>query len=244
MNLLIFEAEELGANNELKLCGRRLRHLNRVLKFQPGDNVRVGQLNGKVGKGTVRSIDDDLAVIEVSLDQPPPRPLPLTVVMALPRPKMLRRILRGMAETGIKHMHLINSFRVEKSYWQSPLLQEPALQEALLSGLEQAMDTRMPQVHLHRRFRPFAEDSLPSLCDGCDALLGDIGAAEQYPVSPSSPSLLTLGPEGGFIPFERELIVKAGARPVSLGPRMLRVETALHCAVGRHLAGHGAPSAE
>ncbi|EAQ96766.1 16S rRNA (uracil(1498)-N(3))-methyltransferase [Congregibacter litoralis] len=241
MNLLIVEAEELGANNELELRGRRLLHLNTVLKVQAGDNVRVGQLNGSIGTGTVRSIGEDLAVIDVSLDQPAPAPLALTVVMALPRPKMLRRILRGMAETGIKEIHLINSFRVEKSYWQSPLLQAPALREALLSGLEQAMDTVMPTVHLHRRFRPFAEDSLPALCDGCDALLGDLGAAEDYPASPSSPSLLALGPEGGFIPFEQELIINAGARPVSLGPRMLRLETALHCAVGRHLGGHGDP---
>lgn len=235
MNLLIARADELDAEHRLRLRGQRLAHLNKVLKVQAGDSVRIGQLNGAVGKGIVQSINSDLAVIHVSLDHPPPAPLPLTVVLALPRPKMLRRILRGLAETGVKDIHLINSFRVEKSYWQSPLLQTQALDNALIAGLEQAMDTVMPTVSLHKRFRPFAEDELPLLCHGRDALLGDLGAADSYPTVPSVPSLLLIGPEGGFIPFERELLKNAGARAVGLGSRMLRVETALHCAIGRHL---------
>jgi 16S rRNA (uracil1498-N3)-methyltransferase len=235
VNLLIFETDELDSNQQLKLRGRRVQHLNKILKLQVGDKVRVGELQGEVGLGIVRSIDSGLAIIDISLTEAPPAPLPLSVVLALPRPKMLRRILRGLAETGVKEIHLINSFRVEKSYWQSPLLQSEALHEALIAGLEQAMDTALPKVSLHRRFRPFAEDSLPGLCQGRDALLADLGAKDSYPEAPSAPSLLVVGPEGGFIPFERELIQQAGARCVGLGPRMLRVETALHCAVGRHL---------
>lgn len=240
MNLLIVGPDELDANNQLQLSGRRLGHLNDILKLQSGDSVRVGVLNGNIGEGTVIEINDTAALIDVSLDRAPPPPLALTVVMALPRPKMLRRILRGIAETGVKHLHLINSFRVEKSYWQSPLLQDHALQEAFVSGLEQSMDTRLPTVALHKRFRPFAEDTLPELCKGRDALLADLGASDSYPESPATPSLLVIGPEGGFIPFERSLIEQAGARSVSLGPRMLRVETALHCALGRHLTGEHA----
>ena len=235
MNLLIVETDELDSNKQVRLIGRRLKHLNEILKLQAGDKLRVGQLDGEIGLGLVRAIDTKLAIIDVSLQQAPPTPLPLSVVLALPRPKMLRRILRGLAETGVKDIHLINSFRVEKSYWQSPLLQRDALKEALIAGLEQAMDTVLPEVHLHQRFRPFAEDVLPGLCRGRDALLADLGAADSYPSEPEAPSLLLLGPEGGFIPFERELLQKAGARCVGLGPRMLRVETALHCAIGRHL---------
>ncbi|EED33786.1 conserved hypothetical protein [gamma proteobacterium NOR5-3] len=235
MNLLIVETDELDSDQQLRLIGRRLRHVNEILKLQAGDQLRVGQLGGQIGVGLVRTIDKQVAVIDVSLEQEPPTPLPLSVVLALPRPKMLRRILRGLAETGVKDIHLINSFRVEKSYWQSPLLQNTALHEALLAGLEQAMDTVLPAVHLHRRFRPFAEDVLPGLCRGRDALLADLGAEDSYPSEPRGPNLLLLGPEGGFIPFERDLMRQAGARAVGLGPRMLRVETALHCAIGRHL---------
>ena len=103
------------------------------------------------------------AEIAFSLDQPPPGKLPLTLVLALPRPKMLRRILRTVGECGVRELHLINSYKVEKSFWQSPLLVEHTMRDYLLQGLEQASDTIVPEVQLHTRFKPFAEDLLPTL---------------------------------------------------------------------------------
>jgi RsmE family RNA methyltransferase len=235
VNLLIFEAGELNASGQLPLSGRRLQHLNDILKLKAGDSLRVGELEGAIGSATVVAIDQHQALLSLKLDAAPPPALELTVVLALPRPKMLRRILRGLAESGVKDIHLINSYRVEKSYWQSPLLSEASLREALLAGLEQAMDTTLPWVQLHRRFRPFAEDLLPALCQGRESLLADPLAEQHYPSVPDAPGLLIIGPEGGFIPFEVKMLVAAGARGVTLGRRILRVETALHCALGRHL---------
>jgi RsmE family RNA methyltransferase len=235
MNLLIFTAEECDGQGCLTLDGRRLKHLIDTLRLQPGDHLRVGELDGDIGSAEVLRIDPHSATLRVRLERPAPAALPLSVVLALPRPKMLRRILRTLAETGVKDIHLINSYRVEKSYWQSPLLAASALREALLSGLEQGMDTIMPTLQLQRRFRPFAEDLLPELCAGREALLADPGADQGYPSTPSRPALLIIGPEGGFIPFENELMRQAGAQAVRLGERVLRVETALQCALGRHL---------
>ena len=235
MNLLLFAPQERDGDDLLTLRDRRHQHLLRTLRLQAGDELRVGELGGGIGRAEVLAINARSVRLRVRLDSDAPPPLPLTIVLALPRPKMLRRILRTLAETGVKQIHLINSYRVEKSYWQSPLLQPPALQDALLSGLEQGMDTIVPEVQLQRRFRPFAEDLLPSLCAERTALLADPAATEAYPASPRQPALLLIGPEGGFIPFERELLARAGARPVRLGDRVLRVETALQCALGRHL---------
>jgi RsmE family RNA methyltransferase len=236
VNLLIFEAREVNAEGQLLLGGRRLDHINRILKLQPGDTLRIGELGGRIGRGTVLGIDQKQATVAVSLDSSPPAAMPLSLILALPRPKMLRRILRGMSELGVKDIHLINSYRVEKSYWQSPLLSPEGIHEALVNGLEQSMDTLLPTVSLHPRFRPFAEDVLPTLCRGRDALLADPQFDDYYPERPNPPALVIIGPEGGFIPFERDLLVAAGARGVSLGRRILRVETALHCVLGRHLA--------
>ena len=236
MNRLLFEAAELEPGGRLQLRDRRLVHLREVLRAGAGDRMRVGQINGGVGEAVIESLDGDRACLRVHLLAPPPPPLPLTLVLALPRPKMLRRILRGAAEVGVKALHLVQSYRVEKSYWQSPLLRPPALRGTLLAGLEQAGDTVLPQVTLHRRFRPFAEDVLPQLLRDRAAFLADAQAATPYPATPPAPALLALGPEGGFIPFEVARLTAAGCRPCSLGARTLRVETALHCALGRHLA--------
>ncbi|MFK7829244.1 MAG: 16S rRNA (uracil(1498)-N(3))-methyltransferase [Congregibacter sp.] len=235
MNLLLVEASEVQNDGYVVLRDRRLEHINRILKLKQGDQLRVGVLNGNCGSGEIISIDRSEAVLQIAVDDAPPTPLALTVVLALPRPKMLRRILRTLAETGVKDIHLINSFRVEKSYWQSPLLENSKLREALRSGLEQAMDTVLPRVELHSRFRPFAEDALPGLCLGRTALLADPGAPANFPSRPRMPALLLIGPEGGFIPFECELLCAAGAFPVNMGPRILRVETALQCALGPYL---------
>jgi RsmE family RNA methyltransferase len=209
--------------------------LREILASVPGDRVRVGQLDGRLGSGEILAIDGEEARLQLRLDGEPPPGLPVTVVLALPRPKMLRRILRGCAEVGIKDLHLVHSWHVEKSYWQSPLLAPRALEDCLIAGLEQAMDTILPRVTLHHRFRPFAEDLLPALCHGREALLATPRAPLPYPAPAPPPALLVIGPERGFTAFEEELIVAAGARPVHLGRRVLRVETALHCALGRHL---------
>jgi len=235
VNLLLFEARELDPEHILTLRDRRLAHLRGVLGCAVGDRLRVGQIDGQRGHAVVEAIDDSAARLRVTLGDDPPPALPLAVVLALPRPKMLRRILRTIAEVGVKELHLINSYRVEKSYWQSPLLAPQSLRDYLLAGLEQAGDTRVPVLELHRRFRPFAEDRLPQLLNGRQGLLADPGASEFYPQDPPAPSVLLIGPEGGFIPFETEFLLRAGCLPRSLGPRILRVETALHCALGRHL---------
>ena len=148
-------------------------------------------------------------------------------------PKMLRRLLRAVAEFGVSDVVLVNGERVEKSFWQSDLLTDTALREYCLAGAAQGRDTRLPAVTLRRRFRPFAEDELPALCAGRRALVAHPGAAVSCPASPAGPLLLAIGPEAGFNDFEVGLLQAAGCLPVTLGPRTLRVETALVAALGR-----------
>lgn len=235
MNIILAEPGEIDAGGRLHLGGRRLRHLRDVLRAVPGDRLRVGEIGGRLGAGTLLSISEEHATVEVTLDSEAPPPLPVHLVLALPRPKMLRRILRSVTELGVKQIYLIHSFRVEKSYWQSPLLQENALHANLREGLEQAVDTIAPELHLRNRFRPFVEDELPDLCLGREAFLADPAATSAYPSDPRGACVLIIGPEGGFIPFERELLIASGARPVHVGHRILRVETAVQSCLGRHL---------
>ncbi|WP_178101944.1 16S rRNA (uracil(1498)-N(3))-methyltransferase, partial [Pseudomonas yangonensis] len=84
------------------------------------------------------SLDAEHAELQVSLDQPPPAKLPLTLILALPRPKMLKRVLQTVSAMGVPRLVLVNSYRVEKSFWQTPFLDPEALREQLILGLEQA----------------------------------------------------------------------------------------------------------
>jgi len=235
VNLLLFTPEERLADDRIALRGRRLAHLVEVHRAREGDEVRVGEVGGLIGRGRILKLAADAALLAVELSEAPPPKLPLRVVLALPRPKMLRRILRSVAEFGVPELHLIHSYRVEKSYWQSPVLEPGAVRQYLLQGLEQARDTVPPTVRCHRRFKPFVEDELPGLVGGGTALVAHPGDHPPCPRRWPGPGVLVIGPEGGFIPYEVDRLREAGCTVVSLGPRILRVENALSAVLGRLL---------
>jgi RsmE family RNA methyltransferase len=168
-------------------------------------------------------------IINVVLNEQAPNRHPFDIVLALPRPKMLRRILRTIAEYGVDNLHLINSARVEKSYWQSPLLQQEKIHDALMAGMERSKDTIMTNVWLHQRFRPFIEDELAQICGDRSCWITDMSAtrsAVDIDIT-SKPSIVIIGPEGGFVPFEIELAISTIAQPIHLGGRTLSVDTAV-----------------
>lgn len=233
MNLLLLEPEDFVTPDRVRLAGRRLRHVRDVHRAVAGDELRVGLLNGAMGRGKVLHLDDQALLLEVALDAEPPPKLALSLVLALPRPKVLNRVLASAASLGVARIALVNAWRVEKAYWKSPRLDTANLLEQLVLGLEQARDTRLPEVRLERLFRPFVEGALAAWTEGATALLAHPGASEPCPRSLPGPCVVAIGPEGGWIQAERDSFSRAGFRQVDLGPRILRVETALAALVGR-----------
>lgn len=233
MNLLLLEDEDFIGADRVLLRGRRLRHLHEVHRAEVGDELRVGRLEGLMGRGTLLRLSDAEAELAVTLDQPPPAKLPVTLLLAVPRPKMLKRILQTVAAMGVEQLLLLNSYRVEKSFWQTPFLEPSAIREQLILGLEQARDTRLPSVRIEKRFKPFVEDHLPALLGDRLGLVAHPGDFPACPRAIKRPSLLAIGPEGGWIPYEVEKLREAGLSPVHLGERILRVETAVPALLAR-----------
>lgn len=233
MNLLLFSNDDRLEADKIAVQGRRLEHLTQVHRAKVGDTLRVGEIDGLTGTGEILTINAEVANLAISLQHSPPEKLPLRLVLALPRPKMLRRILRSVAEFGVPELHLINSYRVEKSYWQTPVLKDDSMREYLLQGLEQSGDTVLPTIQRHSRFKPFVEDVLPGMIGQSSALLAHPGEYPQCPRHVDGEHLVVIGPEGGFIPYEVERLQDAGCKVVSLGPRILRVENAVTGLLGR-----------
>ncbi len=227
MNLILLKLDDFIAENRVRLTGRRFEHIRTVHRVEPDTQLRVGLLNGKIGYGMITRINEEYFELTISLDQPPPELLPVTLLLALPRPKMLKRVLQSVTSLGVKQVYLINSFRVEKSFWSSPILEPEILHEQLLLGLEQARDTILPEIQLIKRFKPFVEDKLPEICKGTRAFVAHPSSAKNALLEPNQPTTLAIGPEGGFIPYEIDKLVACGFVPFSLGERILRVETAV-----------------
>lgn len=231
MNLVLLVDDDFVASGTVRLAGRRLAHVRDVHRAAAGDELVVGRLGGLMGRGRVTRLDDDALEMDVLLDNPPPPKLPLTLLLALPRPKVLNRAVAAAASLGVERIVLLNAWKVEKSYWGSTRLSEENLLAQRIAGLEQARDTVLPEMRKARLFRPFVEQELPAMLAGATALVAEPGA----PVTRVTPGrcVLAIGPEGGWIQAELDSLQRAGFEPIGLGPRILRVETAVATLVGR-----------
>lgn len=233
MNLVILEEGDWLGPDRAGLSGRKFQHVQEVHRLREGGELRVGVLGGRMGRGRILQLGQDHLEMEVQLDQDPPPKLPVHLVLALPRPKVLNRVLASATSLGVEAVHLVNAWKVEKSYWKSPRMAEENLRMQRLLGLEQARDTILPELHLHRLFRAFAEEALPRLTEGRLALLAHPGAGIPCPLGIGQPLILAVGPEGGWVEAEVGSFLEAGFCGVDLGPRILRVETAVAVLLGR-----------
>ncbi len=233
MNLLLFSAAQRIDEQRIRVTGEQLAQLRAVSGIAIGREVRAGEVGGLLGTAVLETLDENEATLAVTLERQPPRKLPASLVLALPRPKMLRRILRSVAEFGISELHLVHSYRVEKSYWQTPVLAEQMVRRYLLAGLAQSVDTVLPAVQQHRRFKPFVEDVLPDLASDRIALVAHPDAHRPCPRDIPGQAVLVVGPEGGFTDYEIGKLTAAGCEAVNLGPRILRVENAVSRLLGK-----------
>lgn len=225
---------------------KQIAHVDKILGLQVGDSLKIGQLGGKLGSAIIDDITPSAIYLrQVELATPPPAKLELTVVLALPRPKVLRRLIMDMTALGVANIILINSYRSQKSYWQSPMLSR--LDEFVLEGLQQSVDTIAPSITMEKRFKPFVEDKLPCLLAEVE---GQALVAHPYGALPLSeylqravddsnfPKVVFIGSEGGWIDYEVELLAAQGCQAVTIGPRILRTEAAVNIIAGQWLLHH------
>lgn len=235
MNMILLFPDDFTGEGRVRLDGRRFRHVKEIHRASIGDELNVGLVDGLMGRGKVVGLDDGALEMDIDLFREPPPPLPVTLILSLPRPKVLRRVLSSVTSMGIKKIVLINSWRVEKSFWQSPLLDENKLNGRLVLGLEQALDTVMPEVLVRPLFRPFVEDEMPELVRETIPIVAHPAAPREFPRQVIGPVTVAVGPEGGFIEYEIEKFVECGFFAVSLGKRIFTVETALPSIMSRLL---------
>jgi 16S rRNA (uracil1498-N3)-methyltransferase len=233
VNLIVLEPADFVAADRVRLTDRRCEHARKHLKVALGDKLKVGLLDEgegppapNLGVGEVLRCDREALELRVELGSPPPPASDITLALALPRPHTLEKVLQQATAIGVKRFLLFHARRVEKSYWDASAIEPAAIRQQLCLGLEQCVDTVLPRVELHQKFRPFVEDRLASLRERGPVLVGDPEAEQACPRALAGPATLVLGPEGGFVDFERERFAALGDTLVSLGPRILRVETA------------------
>ena len=248
MNRILLSSDEIDDSGRVVLNERRAAHIRNVLKSRPGDTLRIGVVNGPPGVGVVKETGVGRIELECRFDDVVPRPPPIDLLLAVPRPKVLRRLWRLLACMGVRRIILTNAARVERVYFDSHWLHEDHREKLMLEGLETAGDTCLPEVSVHRRFRPLIEDELGGLLKSdtlrCVAEVGQHPQlAETLRESACEHVCIAIGPEGGWVPFELDLLQANGFVTVSLGSRVLSSDLAcisalaqwsgVHAGVGR-----------
>ena len=232
MNIVLLEAEQTQSEFWKIDSPRQLQHLRQHVQLNAGDTLKVGIRNGQRYLTEVVTISEQHILLRPIQVEAVPAKLPVHLILALPRPKVLRRIIMDAVTLGVQRISLIHSYRVDKSYWQSPFLQQ--LDDYVTLGLEQAGDTISPEIQMYKRFKPFVEDVLPTfISDQKPAYVAHPYAEQQMPHAIQHSCCLIVGPEGGFIPYEVDLLKKNGCQARRLGNRILRTETAVSHILGR-----------
>ena len=236
MNLLLFDPGEL-AGDTLVVGDRRAHHLRTVLGVAVGDHVRAGEVGGGTGRAEVIADDGAAFTLRVALDTPRVPPLPVDLVLAVPRPKVITRTLEIAASFAVRRIDLTNAWRVDKSYLKSPRLDPQAMARAARFGAEQGATTHVPPIALHDRLMPLLDARFPEP-GGLRLLAHPSAPPIEAAIARAEPTVLAIGPEGGWIEREIETFVARGFTPVSLGVPILRVEAAVASALGQLLLLH------
>ena len=220
--------------NAKSICDpKQITHIKEILKSKVGDSLTIGEMGGNIGKATIAQINtNEVLLKDIILGKKPPAKLDVTVVLALPRPKVLRRLIMDMTSLGINRLIIVNSYRSRKSYWQSPLLER--IDEFVFEGLQQAIDTVPPMIEFKKYFKPFVEDEFPALLG--NAVIAHPYASQSwksYLDTNTMPKILCIGAEGGWIEYEVDLLCHNGCKAVSLGERILRTESVVNVLLGQ-----------
>lgn len=237
MNVVLLEPDECDIEGRVRLTGPRAAHVRGVLHATVGQPLRIGLLEGPLGTGTVIDITADAVTLSCAFDAVPPPSPRIDLLLALPRPKVMRRLWAQLAALGVGQILLTNAERVERNYFDAHALLPEVYRPLLIEGLQQARDTHVPEVSVHRQLKVLVEDHLDARSPTARRILAHPGAAtsieDALERGEAGQVLLAIGPEGGWNDFEMGLFQRHGFLSVGMGARTLRTDTACIALIAR-----------
>ena len=176
----------------------------------------------------MEALEGDSLIVRFEAEEDPAPPPALRLALALPRPKVLSRVLRAAASFGVREIDLINAWKVERSYFDSPRLAPERLDADLRAGCEQGAHTWLPSVRVHRRFLAWLEDLPPPPREEA-RLFAQIGARPLLPAVAGEAAawLIAVGPEGGWVEAEEASLLEVGFAGFRLARSILAVPEAV-----------------
>ena len=250
MNRILFEPGEIQGGRAV-FDGVRAEHVINVLHGEVGQVLRTGLVDGLAGESVIEAIEPlppDPATgllqgrITVRCEHRDEPPAPWAdLLLAPPRPRAMKRLLPQIAQMGVGRIVLVGAQKTEKAFWGAQLLKESVHRPLLLDGLMQAGTTALPKMQIERNFRRYMEGGRFET-DFADSSRRVV--AHPYAQGKETPGqsahcagpgrvLVAVGPEGGWTDDEVALLESHGFERLSLGPRILRTDTAVVALLAR-----------
>lgn len=237
MNRILFEPDELSADGLVTFGGVRAEHVRTILHGEVGQPLKTGVVNGPIGTGVIERIDGDTVTVRCVHDREALPPW-IDLILAPPRPRAMKRLLPQLAAMGVGRIVLVGAAKVEKAFWGAQLLKEEIYRPLLVDGLMQAGTTALPTLQLERGFGRWLEGGRfeEQFGDQPDRIVAHPDPQATTIQAPSTKHpLLAIGPEGGWTDDEVARLEAHGFRRMSLGPRILRTDTATIALLARLL---------
>ncbi len=253
MNRILFEPDEIR-DGRATFSGVRAEHVLNVLHGEVGQTLKTGVLDGPIGTSMIERIEGGAVTVRCTHDTPSLPPW-IDLILAPPRPRVMKRLLPQLATLGVRRIFLVGAEKVEKAFWGAQLLKEEIYRPLLIDGLQQAGTTIVPTIHIAKSFRRFIDFKLDSDFGGQSPrivahpaarsasapyqaiLWGQSpnlrGQSPEFPCGARALPVLAVGPEGGWTDGEVARLEEKGFVRMSLGPRILRTDTALIALLSR-----------
>ena len=168
--LELLENESSTVLVRLRQSDERFEHLRQVLKkTNKGDEFKATILNERLATGRILSYDEDERSVLIEIlstkeeEAKEEKMVTVSLILAMPRPKVLRRLLSVFAQFGVENVHMFSAEKTERCYFQSEVLTEDVLVREFTRGVEQnALDFKFPNASKCRNLNAVLEALLSS----------------------------------------------------------------------------------
>ena len=261
MNRILFEPGEIR-DGRTTFSDVRAEHVLNVLHGEVGKTLKTGVVDGLIGTSVIERIEGGAVTVRCIHEAPALAPW-IDLVLAPPRPRVMKRLLPQLASLGVRRIVLVGAEKVEKAFWGAQLLKEEIYRPLLIDGLQQAGTTAVPTIETFKSFKHFVERKLDAHFEGQPTRI--VAHPEKTPLGeatllslperardrqkrqeccfPEAP-VLAVGPEGGWTDEEVERLEAKGFARMSLGPRILRTDTALIALLSRLMETYDCPEGQ
>ncbi|WP_017728410.1 16S rRNA (uracil(1498)-N(3))-methyltransferase [Halalkalibacterium ligniniphilum] len=230
-----FVAKEAITTKEVKITGDDVKHITRVMRMLPGDEIVCSDNDTRTVRCVIQSVSDAEVIAQIveSLEPNTELPIKVTVAQGLPKGDKLELVIQKGTELGAYAFLPFSAARSVVKWDQKKEKKKlERLEKIAKEAAEQSYRERIPIIHPSLSFSEL-QKRLPEY-DRCvvayeeSAKEGEAKAlyATLSRLAPGESLLVLIGPEGGFTKEEIAYLEGSGCELCGFGPRILRTETA------------------